>query len=133
MSKQRILLVDDEPMVQRVLRLSLEKSGYAVDTAHNGQEALMLIKAQAPDVMITDIEMPVMDGRTLCQTLERDMPDRTFPIFLATSLTGLEHRGWSGLITNLYFLEKPVSARMLITALAEYFAHGPSEVLEKMS
>lgn len=133
MSKQRILLVDDEPMVQRVLRLSLEKAGYAVDTAPNGQEALMLIKAAAPDAIITDIEMPVMDGRELCKTLERDMPERSFPIFLATSLTGLEHRGWSGAINNLYFLEKPVSARMLIAGLAEYFAHGPSKMLETMS
>lgn len=133
MSTKRILMVDDQPMVLRVLRLSLEKAGYAVDTAQNGQEALMKIKAEAPDALITDIEMPVMGGRELCETLEREMPDRNFPIFLATSLTGFEHRGWSGAIKNLYFLEKPVSARKLVSKLADYFAHGPSKTLERVS
>lgn len=126
---KQILLVDDQPMVHRVLKLSLEKAGFSVDTASNGQEALMKIKAERPDALITDIQMPVMDGRELCQTLERDMPDRTFPIFLATSLTGAEHRGWSGEIDNLHFLEKPVSARMLIAELTEYFAKEATQTL----
>ena len=130
MSMKRILLVDDEPMVRRVLRLSLEKAGYAVDTASNGQEALMKIKAAAPDALITDIEMPLMDGRALCESLELDLPDRKFPIFLATSLTGIEHRGWSGVIRDLHFLEKPVSARMLITELADYFSQSTATSLE---
>lgn len=130
MSMKRILLVDDEPMVQRVLRLSLEKAGYAVDTASNGQEALMKIKAAAPDALITDIEMPVMDGRALCESLELDLPNRKFPIFLATSLTGIEHRGWSGVIRDLHFLEKPVSARMLVSELADYFSQSTATSLE---
>ena len=133
MTMKRILMVDDQPMVLRVLRMSLEKAGYDVDTASNGQEALQIIRANAPDALITDIEMPVMDGKTLCQTLEREMSDRQFPIFLATSLTGVEHRGWSGEIPNLYFLEKPVSARKLTAKLADYFANGATVVLEPVS
>ena len=133
MSMKQILLVDDEPMVKRVLRLSLEKAGYSVDTAANGQEALMKIKAHAPDALITDIEMPVMDGKVLCQSLELDLPDRKFPIFLATSLTGIEHRGWSGVIRDLHFLEKPVSARMLVAELADYFSQRTASSLEGVS
>ena len=133
MNSKRILVVDDQATVLRVLRLSLEKAGYEVETAPNGREALQKIKANPPDALITDIEMPVMDGQELCQTLQREMPDREFPIFLATSLTGVEHRSWSSKIRDLYFLEKPVSARMLTTKLADYFHHGATVVLEPVN
>ncbi len=119
MSVFRVLLVDDEPMVRRVLARALEQAGYRVDTRKNGQEALESIRGGEPDAMITDIEMPVMTGRELCEQIHQDFPDRRFPIFVATSLTSVEHRDWSDAIPNLSFLEKPVSARKLLRALGE--------------
>ena len=71
------------------------------------------------DVLITDIEMPRMDGRTLCETLHAEQPEREFPIFVVTSLTEREHRSWSSTIENLYFLEKPISVRKLLARLTE--------------
>jgi len=121
MSTKRILLVDDEAMVLRVLRLQLEKAGYAVETANNGEQALQRICESAPDALITDIEMPKLSGEELCKILHTEHPQRSFPIFVATSLTGIRHREWSQAITNVYFLEKPLSARQLLRALAEYF------------
>jgi len=122
MSKKQILLVDDEPMVLRVLRLQLQKAGYDVDTAPNGEAALERIREIAPDVVITDIEMPKMSGEDLCKTIAREFPDRQFPIFVATSLTGIRHREWAQAIPNMYFLEKPLSARKLLAALNEHFS-----------
>ena len=121
MTEWKILLVDDEPVVLRVIRLALEKAGYQVETRPNGLAALERIREQPPDVLITDIEMPQMSGQELCQKLEAEMPDRRFPIFVATSLTGLEHRGWSQSIPRLVFLEKPLSARKLVKTLNDYF------------
>lgn len=118
---RRVLVVDDEPMVIRVLRLALEKAGYSVTKANNGEEALIQIREQAPDVVITDIEMPRLDGEGLCRQIEKEMPDRQFPIFVVTSLTAVEHRRWSAEMTNLHFLEKPISARRLLAGLSEYF------------
>ena len=128
MKTRRVLLVDDEAMVRRVLRLQLEKAGYAVDTAANGAEALERIRDARPDALITDIEMPKMSGEELCQALQAECPDRTFPIFVATSLTGLRHREWSQTIDNLHFLEKPLSARRLLSALGEYFQADESNI-----
>lgn len=122
MKTRRILLVDDEPMVLRVLRLQLQKAGYEVDTAPNGLVALDLIRQSAPEAVITDIEMPKMSGEELCRTLAAELPNRHFPIFVATSLTGLRHREWAQALDNLHFLEKPVSARKLLAALGDYFA-----------
>ncbi|MBT8444280.1 MAG: response regulator [Gammaproteobacteria bacterium] len=127
MSEKRILLVDDEPTVLRVLRLQLQRAGYEVDTAPNGEVALEKIRSAAPDVLITDIEMPRMTGEELCQAIQREFPERRFPIFVATSLTGMRHREWTRDFVLLDFLEKPLSARKLLATLAEYFDSIASE------
>lgn len=114
-----ILVVDDEPTVRRIMRVALQKAGYTVTLAENGEVALAAIRAQAPDVLITDIEMPRMDGRALCAAIQKEFPYREFPIFVVTSLTEREHRDWSEQIMNLYFLEKPVSIRRLTSKLGE--------------
>jgi len=116
-----VLLVDDEPQIRRIMRLALEKGGFSVDTAENGEVALAKIRLAAPDVLITDIEMPRMDGRALCAAVEKEFPSRSYPIFVLTSLTEREHREWSAGIANLSFLEKPVSVRKLIARIDEYF------------
>jgi chemosensory pili system protein ChpA (sensor histidine kinase/response regulator) len=115
-------MADDEPMVLRVLRLQLERAGYEVDTAPNGEVALEKVRENPPDVLITDIEMPRMNGEQLCLQLQSEFPERSFPIFVATSLTGLRHRDWTQGMANLHFLEKPLSARKMLTSLSEYFA-----------
>lgn len=117
---KRILLVDDEPIVLRVMRLALQKDGYQVDVAMNGEDALAKIAESCPDVLITDIEMPGLTGKQLCQHIQETMPDRKFPIFVSTSLTSLEHREWSKHISNLVFLEKPISIRKLRSAILEF-------------
>jgi len=134
MTVPRILLVDDEPMVLRVLSRALENAGYRVETLRNGQEALEAIRNGEPDAMVTDIDMPRMTGRELCEQLHCEMPERRFPVFVATSLTSLEHRDWSEAIPNLAFLEKPISARKLLKALGAHFdATAPADGMQRGS
>jgi CheY-like chemotaxis protein len=118
---KRILIADSEPYVRRVLRMSLEKEGYAVEVCANGREALDIIQHDPPDVLITEILMSLMDGEELCRNIQQGMPEREFPIFVLTSLTEIQHREWSRTIGNLYFLEKPVSVRGLTRKLATNF------------
>ncbi len=133
MNKKRILIVDDEAVVVRVLKLVLERSGYAVESSSNGQAALERIIEQAPDVLITDIEMPRMTGEELCKQIHESFPERDYPIFVVTSVTALEHRVWSSEIPKIIFLEKPVSARKLLAALNDYFTASTArtEVLRR--
>ncbi len=133
MSKKRVLLVDDEAVVIRVLKLVLERAGYEVESRSNGQAALERILEQTPDILITDIEMPRMTGEELCKQIEERFPDRDYPIFVATSVTAMEHRVWSSAIPNLIFLEKPLSARKLLAALSEYFtaSTGSTAILRR--
>lgn len=64
---QRILLVDDEPQITRVLRTSLNAHGYDLRVANDGETALDIVKDWAPDLVITDLSMPNMDGLELCR------------------------------------------------------------------
>jgi len=115
-----ILLVDDEPMVLRVMRGALERGGFQVDVAVDGEEAWAKIVESCPDVLVTDIEMPRLSGRELCQRIQTELPDREFPIFVSTSLTALEHREWSKNISHLVFLEKPISIRKLRAEISKF-------------
>ena len=116
----RILIADDEPHVLRVLKMSLEREGYEVEVCGNGREALDRIKVKQPDVLITDIQMPLMDGEELCRNISQSVPDREFLIFVLTSRTEIEHREWTRQLDNIQFLEKPVSIRDLTDKLAQY-------------
>ena len=123
MNSKRILVADDELHMLRVVKLFLERAGYKVDTASNGQEALDSILRRAPDVLVTDINMPRMTGRALCLELEKQLPQRKFRIIVMTSMTDREHRDWSAHMPNTLFIEKPLSMRALVSTLAEYFAN----------
>ena len=94
MSQHHILLVDDEPHVLRVLRLSLERAGYSVATANDGNEALSEIAKCRPDVLITDINMDGMNGRTLCPLVREMYPEDLFLILVMTSMTAADERVW---------------------------------------
>ena len=121
MNSKRILVVDDELHMLRVVKLFLERAGYKVDTASNGQEALAAILLDPPDVLLTDINMPRMTGQELCVELQKQLPERTFPIFVMTSMTDRENRDWTQKIPNSSLLEKPVSMRMLLADLTRRF------------
>jgi two-component system, OmpR family, KDP operon response regulator KdpE len=65
--KQDILVVDDEPQITRVLKTTLSSHGYGVRTASDGDDAVQVMKSWMPDLVITDLRMPNMDGLELCR------------------------------------------------------------------
>jgi two-component system alkaline phosphatase synthesis response regulator PhoP len=72
MSKQKILLVDDEKDILELLSYNLEKEGYAVNTAKNGREAVEMAKAYRPDLILMDVMMPDMDGMEACRLIREE-------------------------------------------------------------
>lgn len=71
-TKGNILVVDDEPQITRVLKTTLSSQGYGVRSAGDGQQALDEMKSWLPDLIITDLRMPVMDGLELCRFVRKD-------------------------------------------------------------
>lgn len=121
-----VFIVDDHAPVIRVLRLGLEEAGYEVLSANNGSECLVKLVDQHPDFLVTDIDMPRMNGKELCLAIEKEYPDRVFPIVVLTSRTELEHRDWTRGIANLSFMEKPVSIRRLVAHVDRLLSDIPA-------
>jgi DNA-binding response OmpR family regulator len=73
-------------------------------------------------VLISDIQMDGMDGRTLCPLARRTYPGHAFLILVMTSMTALDERAWARELSNTEFLEKPLSPRQLVARLGRHFA-----------
>ncbi len=117
---KRILFVDDEPHVSRVAQLSLERAGYEVELASDGLEGLEKLLAEPYDVLITDMMMPRMNGRELCEAIQEQIPERKFFIFVITSRSEPEHRAWAESLPRAEFIEKPLSLSHLISRLRQH-------------
>ena len=72
---QKLLLVDDEAGIRKVLGISLSDIGYTVFTAENGEEALKIFRKETPPIVLSDIKMPGMDGIELLRTIKHENPD----------------------------------------------------------
>ncbi|MDQ2960378.1 MAG: response regulator [Candidatus Dormibacteraeota bacterium] len=85
-SAARILVVDDDPRLRHILSLYLQVQRLEVVTAANGQEGLDALSAGLPDLIITDVMMPVMDGITFCRRVRALPGAASLPIIVFTSL-----------------------------------------------
>jgi CheY-like chemotaxis protein len=85
---KRILVVDDDVNVRFLLRLLFESVGYEVTEAQHGVAALIRVKEALPDLVVTDIMMPVMDGAGLIQRLKSDQRTAALPIVAITGTLG---------------------------------------------
>jgi len=80
-----ILTVDDSRTIREMVSFALRKAGYDVHEAEDGQKALGVLKTKPADVVITDLNMPVMDGITLIRSLRADPKWRATPILMLTT------------------------------------------------
>ncbi len=86
---RRILVAEDNPALAQVIRFNLERAGFAVQVAGNGEDAAELIASQTFDLVITDLQMPRMDGEQLCRHIRAIAGLEDLPIVVC-SAKGLE-------------------------------------------
>ncbi|HET9220956.1 MAG TPA: response regulator [Roseiflexaceae bacterium] len=84
--KQTILIMDDDLALQTVLEIALREAGYEVILANDGQEGIEKLKTLSPDLVISDIMMPQMDGVETFQQIKEQLQDNGIPIFIMTAL-----------------------------------------------
>ena len=82
---QKILIIDDEPTLIRILKDRLTKNGYEVSTASDGQEGLDMARSQGPDLILLDLMLPKMNGFEVCRILKFDEVYSKIPIILVTA------------------------------------------------
>jgi DNA-binding response OmpR family regulator len=119
---KKILVVDDEPHVSMIPKQFLERANYQVTIALNGQQALDKIAQEMPDLLITDVQMPKMNGIQLCEIVNRDYPILNKLIIIMTSRTDNDIRVWAEPHSHIELMEKPVSMRRLTARLNEHFS-----------
>jgi CheY-like chemotaxis protein len=85
MPVRTVLVVDDDPVIQKLLQVNFEMEGYSVITASDGLEGLERARAERPDIIICDIMMPRMDGLEVTRTLKADADTASIPIVLLSA------------------------------------------------
>jgi two-component system, chemotaxis family, sensor kinase CheA len=90
--RARVLVVDDSLTTRTLERSILEAAGYDVSVAADGVEALTVLRADPVDLVISDVDMPRLDGFGLTAEIRRDAALRQLPVVLVTSLAAPEHR-----------------------------------------
>ena len=117
---QKILLADDNEIILKILHNILESENYLTLTAKNGVEALKLAVQEKPDLIITDLLMPEMDGISLIKKLKSQLATRYMPIIMLTAKDDLESevKGIDAGADD--YLSKPVNARKLLARVNRF-------------
>ena len=84
MNERKVLVVDDDPAMRDVLERVLETENLTVHTANDGKDALQKTVALKPDLILLDINMPNVDGLTLCRVIRSDKDTQNIPIIIVT-------------------------------------------------
>jgi type IV pilus assembly protein PilB len=116
-SRGRVLIVDDSATVLEVVRYFLSLEGYEVFSASDGLEGLELARRVQPDAVVSDVEMPQMDGKALVRALRDDPATRDIPIMLLTSQTAIECEAEGLGVGADDYVPKPVEPRRLAARL----------------
>jgi two-component system, OmpR family, alkaline phosphatase synthesis response regulator PhoP len=120
--KKKILVVDDEPDFAGIVQQNLEKEGFDVEVAYDGEEGLEKVHASPPDAIVLDVMMPGKDGYQVCSELKADDRFADIPIILLTAVashvtsTRYSHR--DGMSTEADdYLAKPASAEQITESI----------------
>jgi two-component system, cell cycle response regulator DivK len=116
----RILVVEDQEDNRRILRDLLTSAGYEIIQAENGVEALAAAAREQPDLILMDIQLPLLDGYEATRRIKADPALRAIPIIVVTSyaLSGDENKALAAGCDA--YLTKPYSPRALLAKIREY-------------
>ncbi len=121
MSK-RILVVEDQEDNRQIIRDMLSATDYQITEAENGEEALAAVTKQRPDLILMDIQMPILDGYEATRRIKADPGLRSIPIIAITSyaLSGDEHKARAAGCDD--YVPKPYSPRQLLAKIRQYLS-----------
>jgi len=120
----KILVVDDEPIVHRLLQHHLERAGYEMIGATNGREALELANSEAPQLIVMDVMMAEMDGLTALRSLKKEDDTKEIPVIMITANSHYVTQQESEAAGASLFLTKPFSPSQLLNEIRRLVPGG---------
>jgi len=118
MAIQKILVVDDSPTERYFLTDILIKNGFSVSTAESGEEALIKVKADKPQLILMDVVMPGQNGFQITRAISRDPDTQDVPIIICTSKNQETDRIWGLRQGARDYIVKPVDPQELLSKIA---------------
>ncbi|WP_440950755.1 response regulator [Methanosphaerula subterraneus] len=118
----RIVIAEDSPTQREYLRYILEKHGYAVSAATDGRQALDLVGEVGPDLVISDVIMPVMNGYDLCRAIKSDPASQHIPVILLTALSDTKDVALALQSGADNFITKPYNEEYLVLRIRQILA-----------
>ncbi len=119
-----ILLADDEPLITCVVAQKLQSAGYSVVVARDGEEAFELARASAPAAVVTDLQMPRMNGFELAQKLKTHGPTSSVPVIMLTARGYILQPAELATTNIRHLLSKPFSPRDVLSKLNAMLGRG---------
>ena len=110
----KILVVDDEEHIVMILKDSLEFSGFQVITALDGQEALVAVEKENPDLVVLDIGMPKLDGWEVCRRLKSNEKTKNVPVIILTAYAQTSDQKKGAQLGADRFITKPCDLTYLV-------------------
>ena len=127
----KILIVDDEDEVVKIVATHLRKAGYKTLTANNGADAIRLAKESTPDLILLDVILPEVEGFTVCETLRRWPATAKTPILMLTALFGELPRSHGYECGATDYIGKPFKHRELIARVRQALANRETRSAEE--
>lgn len=120
MAQPHVLIIDDSLAETRIFSAVLEKNGYQVSVACNGQEGIQVAKARQPDIILMDVVMPLLNGFQATRELTRSSETAHIPIIVCTSKSAETDRLWAMRQGAKAYLVKPVASKILLDTVAQF-------------
>ncbi|HET7190650.1 MAG TPA: response regulator [Pseudolabrys sp.] len=119
---KRILVVEDQEDNRQILRDLLGSAGYDLIEAENGEEALAAVSKHRPDLVLMDIQLPVMDGYEATRRLKADPEFKAIPVIVVTSYALSGDEGKAREAGCDAYVTKPYSPRLLLAKIKEFLS-----------
>ena len=123
----RILIVDDDPVIVRLLQINFRLEGYEVDTASRGEEALRRVRDHLPDVVILDVMMPGIDGWEVCRKLKENPAVKHVPVIFLSARAQDEDRQRGYALGLDEYVTKPFDPAHLVEIVRSALARSKDE------
>jgi two-component system, OmpR family, alkaline phosphatase synthesis response regulator PhoP len=119
MANKKVLVVDDEIHIVHVVAIKLRNNGYEVISAENGAQALQLVQSEKPDIVVTDFQMPIMNGVELIEKLRGDKTTENMPVILLTARGFAVNDEQKGHLQVSAIISKPFSPKELLRSIED--------------